>query len=307
MDSPNKMASIITGRMASTGLALPSPSASLPQPHWKTAITTPNDAAAASRFITAAVSGTTTLRNATTSSRKARPTMTARNSGSLPAMTWVKSSNIAVCPPTYALRVWPFSAAGMVSCRRCVISWLVLASCGEVAGMTWMTRTVLPGGAGTATRGGHARRVADRGGEPGHGLGVAGRADRGDQLERAVEAQAEAVDDQVVGLACGAGGRVAALVGAAQPEREHRDRQRRDHRQRRQRGQARPPLHGPGPAVPQPLRVHVPGALGGQPPPLPAAEHPGAKDAQHRGQQGARRANADDHHDRGRDADAGQE
>src|SRR5262249_61298145 len=76
----------------STAPALPSPSASLPQPDWKNAITTPNDAAAANRFITAVVSGTTTLRNATSSSRKARPTMTTRNSGSLPAMTWSRSA-----------------------------------------------------------------------------------------------------------------------------------------------------------------------------------------------------------------------
>src|SRR5262249_10756075 len=283
MDSPNKMASIITGRMASTGPTLPSPSASLPQPHWKMAITTPNEAAAASRFITAAVSGTTTLRNATISSRKARPTMTARNSGSLPAMTWVKSSNIAVCPPTYT----PEGVA-LLGGRDGFLPQVL----DELAGLGVLRRggrDDLDDADGAARRGrdghrgGHARGVADRAGEPGQGPGVAGRAGGGDQLERAVEARAEAVGEQVVGLAGGAGGRVVALVGAAQPEREHRDRQRRDHRPRRQRGQDRPPLHGPGPAVPQPLCVHVPGALGGQPPPLPTAEHPGAKDAQHRG------------------------
>src|SRR5215831_12722229 len=57
MDRPNRIASVTTGRKASTGPALPRPNASVPQPHWKNAVSTPNVAAAAIRFITAAVGG----------------------------------------------------------------------------------------------------------------------------------------------------------------------------------------------------------------------------------------------------------
>ncbi len=85
---------------ASIGPALPRPSGSEPQPHWKKATITPNEAAAASRFITAAVAGTSRLRNATTSSRKPSPTMTVMNSGSLPDSTPEKSLKMAVAPPT---------------------------------------------------------------------------------------------------------------------------------------------------------------------------------------------------------------
>src|ERR1700722_15516877 len=46
-----------TGRNDSTGPAVPRPNAPIPQPHWKSAVITPNVAAAASRFITAAVAG----------------------------------------------------------------------------------------------------------------------------------------------------------------------------------------------------------------------------------------------------------
>jgi hypothetical protein len=91
---------MITGRKASIGPDLPSPSASGSQPHWNTATTTPNEAAAASRFITAAVAGTSRLRKATKSSRHPSRTMTPMNSGSLPWITAAKSSKIAVMPPT---------------------------------------------------------------------------------------------------------------------------------------------------------------------------------------------------------------
>ncbi len=91
---------MITGRNASTGPARPSPRRSDPQPHWKNATTTPNEAPAASRFMTAAVAGTSRLRKATSRSTKPRPTMTAMNSGSLALMMAAKSSKIAVLPPT---------------------------------------------------------------------------------------------------------------------------------------------------------------------------------------------------------------
>ena len=42
----------------------------MPQPHWKTAVSTPNDAAADSRLVTAACSGIRSDRKAIISSRK---------------------------------------------------------------------------------------------------------------------------------------------------------------------------------------------------------------------------------------------
>ena len=63
-------------------------------------MTTPNAAPAASRFITAAVSGISTLRNAIISSRQPSSTITKMNSGSLSVSTPAKSSKIAVMPPT---------------------------------------------------------------------------------------------------------------------------------------------------------------------------------------------------------------
>src|SRR5665254_11533 len=50
-----------------------SPSSFAPQPHWKNTTRTPNEAPAASRFITAAVAGTSRLRNAACSCRRPPP------------------------------------------------------------------------------------------------------------------------------------------------------------------------------------------------------------------------------------------
>ena len=72
---------MMTGRKALIGPSLPRPSRSRPQPHWKIATRTPKEAAAAIRFITAAVSGTTRERKATSSSRKPSPMIVATNSG----------------------------------------------------------------------------------------------------------------------------------------------------------------------------------------------------------------------------------
>ncbi len=91
---------MITGSSASTGPAFPRPRSSEPHPHWNTATTTPKDAAEASRFITAAVSGTRTLRKASISSRQPSTTITARKIGSLPASRSARSPEVAVVPPT---------------------------------------------------------------------------------------------------------------------------------------------------------------------------------------------------------------
>jgi hypothetical protein len=123
---------MMTGRKASTGPARPA--SGPPQPHWKTATSTPKEAAAATRFITAAVSGTSSERNAKSSSTKPSAMITPTNSGSLPYSTVEKSSNTAVWPPTYARMVLPRSAAGTTSSRRWSIRSEVALSCGEVVG-----------------------------------------------------------------------------------------------------------------------------------------------------------------------------
>ena len=104
-----------TGRNDSTGPAVPRPNAPVPQPHWKSAVITPNVAAAASRFITAAVAGISRLRKAMTSSRKLSPMMVSRNHGSLASTAAVKSAFVALWPPTYTRSVVPCSAAGIVA------------------------------------------------------------------------------------------------------------------------------------------------------------------------------------------------
>ena len=83
------------------GPAWPRPNASVPQPHWKNAVSTPNEAAEASRFITAAVAGISRLRNATTSSRKLSPMMVRMNHGSFATTTAAKSAKVALVVLAY--------------------------------------------------------------------------------------------------------------------------------------------------------------------------------------------------------------
>ena len=60
----------------------------------------PNAAAADSRFITAALAGTSRLRKTIASSTNDSRTTTPMNSHSLEVSTWEKSAKIAVIPPT---------------------------------------------------------------------------------------------------------------------------------------------------------------------------------------------------------------
>ena len=81
---------------ASIGPVLSIPSRLAAQPHWKTAVMTPNEAPAVSRFISAAMAGISRLRNTAVSSRNESSTTTPMNSGSLLLSTVEKSSKIAV-------------------------------------------------------------------------------------------------------------------------------------------------------------------------------------------------------------------
>ena len=124
------------------------PSRPAPHPFWKTAVTTPNAAAADSRFITAPMAGMTRLRKTAMSSRKLSATTTAMKSGSLRARTRAKSSKIAVWPPTRTRTPDPFVAAGTVVLRSLRSSVVVACDCGEVVGYALATATSPPPRAG---------------------------------------------------------------------------------------------------------------------------------------------------------------
>ena len=68
-------------------------------------------------FITAAVSGISRLLNTAISSRKLSRTTIPMNSGSLRDSTWLKSSKIAVVPPTRTFSPEPREAAGTTAVR----------------------------------------------------------------------------------------------------------------------------------------------------------------------------------------------
>ncbi len=85
------MANSITGRNASTGLVPLRPMSEPRSPHWKTATSMPSAAPMDSRFMTAAVSGITKLRNTVMSRRKDRSTTRPMKSGSFELRTLAKS------------------------------------------------------------------------------------------------------------------------------------------------------------------------------------------------------------------------
>ena len=146
-----------TGTNASIGPVLSIPSSEEPTPSWNTRVTTPNAAAAESRFITAATAGITRLRNTVISRRKLSPMTTARKSGSLRERTPAKSSKIAVWPPTRTCTPVPRSAAGTTRSRTVCSRFEVEASCGDPFGYT--LASAVPGSPG-ARLGMNSGRVA---------------------------------------------------------------------------------------------------------------------------------------------------
>ena len=91
---------IIIGIHDSIGPVCSSPNSDCPQPHWNTATSTPYAAAIDSRFMIAALSGTTTERNTTISSRNDSRMTTAIMIGIRLPTAVAKSANTAVNPPT---------------------------------------------------------------------------------------------------------------------------------------------------------------------------------------------------------------
>ena len=104
-------------------------------------MTTPNAAAAESRFITAAIAGITRLRNTAISSRKLSPMTTAEEQRQLAREHVAKSSKIAVWPPTSTCTPVPRSAAGTTRSRTVCSRSEVEASCGEPFGYTSASAT----------------------------------------------------------------------------------------------------------------------------------------------------------------------
>ena len=69
-------------------------------PYWNTSTITPYAAPTDSRFNTMVTSGITTERNASSSSKKARPKTKTNTSGRCCLMVWLKSTDPAVVPVT---------------------------------------------------------------------------------------------------------------------------------------------------------------------------------------------------------------
>ena len=84
--------------------------------------------------MTEATSGMSRLRNTAMSSRNARSTTTAMNTGSLLVSAWEKSMLVAVTPPTWTARLVPCAARGMRLSRRLFTRPTVWLACGLVAG-----------------------------------------------------------------------------------------------------------------------------------------------------------------------------
>src|SRR4051794_7018829 len=131
------MAKLRIGIQLETATAWSTPSTLPPQPHWKTAVSTPYDAAIDSRFITAAFTGTTTERNiiasSSTETETTNPTTTHSRSESRLEM----SAKIGVVPVT--------STPSGSSARRSVSSSVVRSSDGPDEGSASKTATAPSG------------------------------------------------------------------------------------------------------------------------------------------------------------------
>src|SRR5215470_3800529 len=102
------------------------PTCEMPQPHWKQAVSTPKDAAAESRLVTAAWSGTSTDRNAIISRRNPSRITVPITSSRRSVISWARSTYDAVKPPTYD--VMPFTSTGGRTSLRTVLTRVAVSS-----------------------------------------------------------------------------------------------------------------------------------------------------------------------------------
>src|SRR6476469_3133437 len=139
MDRPNTMANISIGTYAGIGRCWSMPSRSEPQPHWKTATTTPYAAPTDSRLRIAALTEITRDRNAIVSSTRESST-TARISQIIrEPIRSVKSTLPAVVPTRY-VELAP--SVGSTESRKVLMRSVVFWAWGEVFGTTLITATV---------------------------------------------------------------------------------------------------------------------------------------------------------------------
>ena len=270
-----------------TGPVLVTPTRLFSQPHWKTAVITPNAAAADSRFITAAVAGIARLRNTIISSRKDSTTTMPTNSGSLDDSWPGHVDADGGCAADQDLQVLPVQRGrdnGAAQVADQVDGGLVLRAARRVdlghrdRGMARPGREELRPVAATT---------------PGVWLAAlttvpkaalsAGPGSGGHQLERAAEAGPEPVHEHLVAPVGGGrgAGRVDAVVGGALPHRQVRDAER-DHDAEGGDAEHEPvALHEGRPAGPAAGRLVEVGLAPGQGAALPAGQQPLSGQAEH--------------------------
>src|SRR3954469_3129120 len=157
------MANISIGASGMIGTDSCTPISWAPQPHWKTATTTPYAAPTPRTLRTAAFNGTSTDRNTIMRTRNDNPMTAPRNQGIRCCNRDDTSAVIAVEPVIDTSTSAPSTAAGMVSSRRCSSRSLVRASCGDVVGVSVriarLSASFLTGSSTEATPGSSARAV----------------------------------------------------------------------------------------------------------------------------------------------------
>ena len=175
---------------------------------------TPYAAPIDSRFITTALSGTSTLRKTISNSTKLSSSTPPMNHGSRLARTVEKSTPTAVCPPMCTLS----GRSRRKSCTRCSVA----ADCGDVVGKAVNDRDPAVGALRCRLDERDARCVRDLLHDRRHcrSSGVGRGVD--DDHERTVDARAEAVGEPVVGIAGRGADGVVAGVGHGEPHAESR-------------------------------------------------------------------------------------
>ena len=191
-------------------------------------MSTPNEAAADSRFSTAVIAGMSRLRKASTSSRKLKPDDRGEEPGQLGAChrrEVVEGGGQAahVDPQRGAVRVARYDGVpqsgdqgggGLGFGRRG----------GEDLGHLDRRPGRWPGLRGPGLHGGHPRDGGERAVEPVERGAVGRGPGLGDQEQRAVEARPEPVGEHLVRLVGGARRGVVGRVGEAQPQVQHGER-----------------------------------------------------------------------------------
>ena len=189
------------------------------QPHWKTATTTPSEAPIESRFITAACSGISSERKTTSSSSAESSTTTPMNSQQLAGEHAREVDRTRGQAADVGSRSGRLSrSAGSTSWRRWLTRLTVVRACGEEPGID-VDRGDVPARAEARRRDRGDVRVC-RSAETSfvRAPAGAGPGQLDHERERAVEARAEALGEQVVGLPGGVARRVVARVGVAEAQ-----------------------------------------------------------------------------------------